>query len=76
MNRAIALAEVEGPETALALVDDLDLHDYYLFHATRADLLHRLRRDDEAVAAYGAALSLTTNAVERRLLEERRAGLG
>jgi RNA polymerase sigma-70 factor (ECF subfamily) len=75
LNRAIAVAEVEGPEPALAIVDDLGLDDYHLFHATRADLLHRLGRDEEAAAAYDAALARTTNAVERRLLEERRAGL-
>ncbi|HEX2041310.1 MAG TPA: RNA polymerase sigma factor [Acidimicrobiales bacterium] len=75
LNRAIAVAEVEGPGPALAIVDDLGLDDYHLFHATRADLLHRLGRDEEAAAAYDAALARTTNAVERRLLEERRAGL-
>jgi RNA polymerase sigma-70 factor (ECF subfamily) len=75
LNRAIAVAEVEGPGPALAIVDDLPLDDYHLYHATRADLLHRLGRDGEAVAAYDAALTRTANAVERRLLEQRRDGL-
>jgi RNA polymerase sigma-70 factor, ECF subfamily len=75
LNRAIAVAEVDGPGPALAIVDGLRLDDYHLYHATRADLLHRLGRDGEAVAAYDAALSRTANAVERRLLEERRDGL-
>ena len=75
MNRAIAVAEVDGPEAALALVDGLDLPRYYLFHATRADLLQRLGRRDEAVAAYGAALALTDNSAEQRLLESRRGAL-
>ena len=75
LNRAIAVAEVDGPAPALALVDGLGLDDYHLYHATRADLLRRLGRGDEALAAYDAALSRATNAVERRLLEERRARL-
>jgi RNA polymerase sigma-70 factor (ECF subfamily) len=77
MNRAIAVAEVEGPGPALAAVEPLgaDLEGYYLFHAARADMLERLGRDAEAVAAYDAALERTTNAAERRLLEERRAAL-
>ena len=75
LNRAIAVAEVEGPAPALAIVDALGLEDYHLFHATRADLLHRLGRDDEAVVAYDAALSRANNAVERRLLQQRRARL-
>ncbi|HEX7277974.1 MAG TPA: hypothetical protein VF244_11415, partial [Acidimicrobiales bacterium] len=72
LNRAIALAELDGPAVAFAAVERLDLDGYYLFHATRADLLERLSRGDEAVAAYDAALERTTNAAERRLLQERR----
>ena len=75
LNRAVAMAEVDGPGPALAIVDDLPLEDYHLYHATRGDLLHRLGRDDEARAAYEAALGLVTNAVERRLLEDRRDAL-
>jgi RNA polymerase sigma-70 factor (ECF subfamily) len=75
LNRAIALAEVQGAGPALAIVDDLALADYHLYHATRADLLHRLGRDDEAIAAYNAALARTTNTAERRLLQQRRDAL-
>lgn len=55
LNRAIALDEVVGPEAALPLVDQLDLTGYYAFHATRADLLRRLGRRDQAADAYEAA---------------------
>jgi RNA polymerase sigma-70 factor (ECF subfamily) len=75
MNRAIAVAEVDGPGPALAIVDQLELDDYHLFHTTRADLLERLGRGDEAVAAYDAALERTANAAERRLLQDRRDAL-
>lgn len=68
LNRAVAVAEVEGPHAALAAVDSLDLGAYHLFHATRADLLARLGRSSEAVEAYTAALALTSNAIERRFL--------
>jgi RNA polymerase sigma-70 factor (ECF subfamily) len=75
LNRAVAVAEVLGPEAGLDLVDDLDLDGYHLFHATRADLLVRLDRQAEAEVAYAAALALTQNAAEQRFLEERRAAL-
>ena len=75
LNRAIALAELDGPAAALAVVDTLALEGYHLFHAARADLLERLGRVDEAVAAYDAALACPTNAAERRLLEDRRAAV-
>ena len=52
MNRAIALGEVEGPQAALDILDGLDLGEYHLFHAARADLLRRLGRHDEASQAY------------------------
>jgi RNA polymerase sigma-70 factor, ECF subfamily len=71
LNRAVAVAEVEGPEVALALVDALALDDYYLFHAIRAELLVRLGRD--AIAAYAAAIARTDNARERAYLEKRAA---
>ena len=61
----MAVAEVEGPAAALALVDGLDLAGYYLFHAIRADLLRRLGRDAEAEAAYETAIARTGNAAER-----------
>jgi RNA polymerase sigma-70 factor, ECF subfamily len=75
LNRAVAVAEVEGPEAALALVDELDLDGYHLFHAIRADLLRRLGRGPEAALAYDAAIALAGNAAERAFLEERRRGL-
>jgi RNA polymerase sigma-70 factor, ECF subfamily len=71
LNRAVAVAEVDGPGAALALVDELDLGGYHLFHAIRADLLRRLGRDAEAAAAYEAALARTANAAERGFLERR-----
>ena len=72
LNRAVAVAEVEGPDAALTVVDGLDLTSYYLFHAIRADLLRRLGRNDEAVLAYEAAIGLTDNERERVFLERRR----
>jgi RNA polymerase sigma-70 factor (ECF subfamily) len=75
LNRAVAVAEVEGPEPALALVDALDLDGYHAFHAVRADLLRRLGRHTEAVRAYEAAIALTENAAERAYLERGRAAL-
>ena len=75
LNRAVAVAEVEGPEAALALVDGLDLDGYHLFHAIRADLLRRLGRDAEAALAYEAAITRTENAAERAFLERGRRSL-
>jgi RNA polymerase sigma-70 factor, ECF subfamily len=75
LNRAVAVAEVEGPEAALALVDGLDLDGYHLFHAIRADLLRRLGRDAEAALAYEAAIARTGNAAERAFLERGRRSL-
>ena len=75
LNRAIALAEVRGPQAALNLVDQLGLADYHLLHATRADLLLRLGRVEEAGQAYAAAIAATTNDAERQFLERRRAEL-
>jgi RNA polymerase sigma-70 factor (ECF subfamily) len=68
LNRAVAVAEVDGPEAALSLLDGLDLDGYYLFHAIRADLLLRLGRNREAARAYTAAISRSENAVEREFL--------
>ena len=68
LNRAVAVAEVDGPQAALDLVDELDLDGYHLFHAIRADLLRRLGRNSEAVAAYEAAIVRTDNAAERTFL--------
>ena len=71
LNRAVAVAEVAGPEAGLRLVDVLDLGRYHLFHAVRADLLRRLGRDEEAAAAYAAAMDRTENDVERAYLASR-----
>ncbi|HET6664080.1 MAG TPA: RNA polymerase sigma factor [Acidimicrobiales bacterium] len=71
LNRAVAMAEVEGPAAALTLVDDLDLGGYHLFHAIRADLLRRLGRDGEAALAYEAAIAFTENTAERDFLRRR-----
>ncbi len=76
LNRAVALAEVEGPAAALAVVDGLDLPHHHLRDAIRADLLTRLDRPDEARAALDAALAGTENPGERALLARRRAALG
>lgn len=75
LNRAVAIGEVQGPAAALALVDELDLDTYYLFHATRADLLRRLGRDSEAAAAYQRAASLAPTDLERNFLSARGRGL-
>jgi RNA polymerase sigma-70 factor, ECF subfamily len=79
LNRAVAVAEVDGPAAALALVDGLsgpDLERYHLFHAIRADLLRRVGRQDEAALAYAAAIDRTDNARERDFLERTRTSLG
>ena len=75
LNRAVAVAEVDGPEAGLALVDALDLDGYYVFHAIRADLLRRLGRNAEAAAAYAAAIERTDNAAEQEYLQGRRDAL-
>ncbi len=70
LNRAIAIAigEVQGPAAALALVEELDLDNYYPFHATRADLLGRLGRPSEAAAAYQRAAAMAPTDAERDFL--------
>jgi RNA polymerase sigma-70 factor (ECF subfamily) len=75
LNRAVAVAEVEGPGAALALVDRTGLRDYYLFHAIRADLLRRLGRAGEAALAYDEAIARTGNAAERDFLRRSREAL-
>jgi RNA polymerase sigma-70 factor (ECF subfamily) len=72
LNRAVALAEVEGADAALRLVESLDLDNYHLFHAIRADLLRRLGRFADAATAYDAAISRSDNAVERAFLQRQR----
>ncbi|MDQ1633955.1 MAG: polymerase sigma-70 factor, subfamily [Frankiaceae bacterium] len=75
LNRAVAIAELDGPEVALAQVDRLPLESYHAWHATRADLLRRLGRHVEAGAAYDAAIAATSNSAERGYLTGKRAGL-
>ena len=75
LNRAVAVAEVEGPDAALTLVDRLPLGGYYLFHAIRADLLRRLGRNAEAALAYDAAIAGTENVTERAFLQRSRRDL-
>jgi len=75
LNRAVAIAELDGPEVALALVDRLPLSGYHAWHATRADLLRRLGRSAEAKEAYDAAIAATENTAERAYLSRRRGEL-
>jgi len=75
LHRAVAVAEVEGPDAALTLVDGLDLGGYHVFHAIRADLRRRLGRNAEAVLAYEAAIARTENATERDFLQRSRQAL-
>jgi RNA polymerase sigma-70 factor (ECF subfamily) len=76
LSRAIAVAEEQGPEAGLALVDRLALEDYRYLHSTRAELLRRLGRTAEAREAYRRALALVHDEAERRLLERQLARLG
>jgi len=76
LNRAIALGEVRGPAAAIALLDDLDLDVYHLFHANRADLLRRLGRPGDAAVAHARAAELASNDAERAFLVGRLAALG
>jgi RNA polymerase sigma-70 factor (ECF subfamily) len=75
LNRAVAVAMVDGPKRALALVDQIDaagtLDAYHLLHATRADLLRRIGSAADAAQSYARALELVTNPSERRFLEQR-----
>lgn len=74
LNRAVAIAEVHGPEVALPLVEEL-AHESYLYHAVRADLLRRAGRLTEALEAYEAAIERADNAAEQRLLERKRQSI-
>jgi RNA polymerase sigma-70 factor, ECF subfamily len=75
LSRAVAVAEEEGPEAGLAIVDELALDEYHYLHATRGELLRRLGRWAEAEAAYRRALELAHDDAERRVLERRLAEL-
>jgi RNA polymerase sigma-70 factor (ECF subfamily) len=76
LNRAVAVAEEQGPEAGLDIVDRLALSDYRYLHSTRGELLRRLGRTEEARDAYRRALALVHDTAERRLLERRLAELG
>ena len=76
LNRAVAVAEVDGPAAALALVDALPLERLHVYHAVRADLLRRLGRAAEAADAYAEAAARTSNAAEVRFLSARRSAVG
>ena len=76
LNRAVAVAEVDGPDVALSLVEPLALASYQPWHATRADLLRRLGRDDEAREAYDRAIELAGSEPQRAFLTGRRDALG
>jgi RNA polymerase sigma-70 factor (ECF subfamily) len=76
LNRAVAVAEVDGPDVALALVDRLPLEGYHAFHATRAELLRRLGRGEQARTAYDRAIALAGNTAESAYLTRRRGQLG
>jgi RNA polymerase sigma-70 factor (ECF subfamily) len=73
LNRAVAVAMADGPAAGLALIERLDIANYHLLPATRADLLRRLDRTDEAAAAYREALGLARTDTERKFLERRLA---
>jgi RNA polymerase sigma-70 factor (ECF subfamily) len=75
LNRAVAVAEVDGPAAALALLEALDLRDHHRFHLVRAELLRRLGSRAAALAAYDEAIARAENAVERAHLEARRQGM-
>jgi RNA polymerase sigma-70 factor (ECF subfamily) len=75
LNQAAAIGEAGDTEAALALVERLSLDDYHYLHATRAELLRRLDRIDDARAAYAQALQLVRSDAERRFLEQRLAEL-
>jgi RNA polymerase sigma-70 factor, ECF subfamily len=75
MNRAIAVAEIEGPEAGLAILDRLELDHYRYFHSTYADLLRRAGRHSDARRAYQRALDLANTDPERRFLRDRLAEL-
>jgi RNA polymerase sigma-70 factor, ECF subfamily len=75
LNRAVAVAEAEGPAAGLAAIEGLDLDQYHYLHATRAELLRRLGRREEAEHAYRRALELVRAEPERRFLQRRLAEL-
>ena len=75
LNRAVVVAEIDGPAAALELVDALELHGYVPFHVTRADLLKQLGRGADAADAYDRAIALSDNETERAFLKRQRASV-
>ena len=75
LNRAVAVAEVDGPSAGLILVDRLDLDEFYLYHAIRANLLRRLGRFGEARESYDAAIAKAENLTQRTFLSRARGEL-
>jgi RNA polymerase sigma-70 factor (ECF subfamily) len=75
LNRAVAIAQAGAPADALEIVDTLEIEGYQYLHSTRAELLRRLGRPDEALAAYRRALELAHSEPERRFLKRRIAEL-
>ena len=71
LNRAVAVAEIDGPQVALKLIDELPLQSYYLYHAIRADVLRRLGHTDQAAAAYRAAIKRTDSPTEIAFMKRR-----
>jgi len=71
LNRAIAIAETEGPAAGLHIVDQLSMDAFRYLHSTRGELLRRLGRTNEAREAYRRAMELTEDGAERRFLERR-----
>jgi RNA polymerase sigma-70 factor (ECF subfamily) len=71
LNRAIAIAETEGPEAGLRIVEGLGLDDFRYLHSTKAELLRRLGRTDEAGDAFRRSIELTDDGAERRFIERR-----
>jgi RNA polymerase sigma-70 factor (ECF subfamily) len=72
LHRAVAVAEIDGAEAALAIVDELPLENHHMLHAIRAELLRRLGRNAEAATAYDAAIELSSNSKEREFLQRKR----
>jgi RNA polymerase sigma-70 factor (ECF subfamily) len=72
LNRAVAVGSLDGPSAGLDALDQVELQDYQPYHAARADLLARAGCTDEAVAAYGLAIQLTSNLAEREFLKRQR----
>ena len=76
LNRAVAAAQIDGPQVALGQVDSLELDGFHVYHVVRADLLRRLGRTEDAVRAYHSAIALTQNAAERDFLARKACELG